>query len=326
MNHWIEAVGLLICLLGSAAYSGSETGYYGLNRTRLALEAQGGKRSARISKELLRDETALLITVLIGNNIFLEVSGHLGDGLLGGFVSTPQLRALSVTLVLTPVIVLFGEALPKELFRRRPHSWTARTAGFMRGSRLVFWPLERLLRGLSWLLERALGISSERAHTLHEREFVLHMLAEGARSGALAPRAEALARNALGLRTTPISTCMVPWSDVLFLRRGAEETELRQVVLRSSHSRLPVLDEEGRPAGYVHQLDVLSADPQIPVLSGLLPLTILAPEVPVDRALRTLRWTGRRMAVVQDEASGLPVGLITLKDLVEEISGELAGW
>jgi CBS domain containing-hemolysin-like protein len=267
-----------------------------------------------------------LITILIGNNLFLELSGRLGHRLLEDSVRTPQLRAISVTLVLTPFILLFGEALPKEIFRLRPHSWTARTADFMMLSRIVYWPLQRLLRGLSWVLERALRISPERVQTLHAREVVLHMLAEGARSGALAPRAEALARNALELRTTPISTCMVPWEGVLLLQREEEDGMLRRIVLRSSHSRLPVVDAEGRCEGYVHQMDVLAGDPERPVLAEVLPLTSLPPSMPVDRALRTLRGTGRRMAIILEEGSVVPVGLITLKDLVEEISGELAGW
>ncbi|MFT5151870.1 MAG: putative hemolysin [Planctomycetota bacterium] len=326
MNHSLELLGLVVCILASAAYSGSETGYYRLNRTRVELEARGGRRSARLSSTLLRDETALLITILIGNNLFLELTAHLGDRMMTGWIVRPELRALCVTLLLTPLVLLFGEAIPKEVFRRRPHSWTARTADFMSLSRILFWPLQRMLRGLSWLLERSFHIHADRVGAVHAREVVLDMLAEGARSGALAPRAEALARNALELRTTPISNCMEPWNEVIHLRRGQREEEMRELVTRSPHSRLPVLDADGTCEGYVHQLDVMSAEEGEPVLKEVLPLTTLDPSTTVDQALRTLRGTGRRVAVVLDKETMTPVGLISLKDLVEEISGELAGW
>lgn len=322
---WLLALlGLLACLAASAAYSGSEIGFYGLSRTRVDLEARVGRRPARWIQRLMGDDTALLITILVGNNLALELASRLGARVLPE-VSVPELQAVMVTLVLTPVVFLFGEALPKDLFRRRPHAWVQRTAGFILLSRYVFWPLERLLRGLSFLLERSFGLGAQVHVPVKGREVMLHVLAEGLRSGALPARAEVLARNALELRSIPVERAMTAWDRVETLGADLGARERFERVRASSHTRLPVVDAQGTVLGYVHQLDVLEAGPEAegpPVQQHS--LGRLAPETPVDRALLTLRGSGRRMALVERE--GVPVGIVTLKDLVEEISGELAEW
>jgi len=95
-------------------------------------------------------------------------------------------------------------------------------------------------------------------------------------------------------------------------------------VARSPYTRIPVVDENGAVRGYVHQLDVLGEGEGADVLEHLRPLTVLPSGTSVDRALAKLRLGGQRLAVVGDLDH--PSGLLTLKDLLEEISGDLAGW
>lgn len=323
MEVALNLVLLGLCVAASALYSGSEIGIYSLSRVRVELEADQGNRSAGVVRRLLGDETALLITILIGNNLALELASHLGDDLVGNAGLEGGLAALVVTLVLGPVLFLGGEALPKELFRRRPHGLTYPAARFVWVSRGVFWPLERLLWGLSAVLERLLGVGRGRGAAARGRERLVALLAEGRRLGALHERAEVLARNALTLRSTPISRAMVPWERVLRLEREVPADELFELVRRSHWTRLPVVDGRGHLAGYVHQLEVLGAGPASPVLDHLRSMLILPADTPVDRALLTLRGGGQRAAVVGSERE--PLGLVTLKDLVEEISGDLVG-
>jgi len=276
-----------------------------------------------VVRRLLRDEPALLITILIGNNLALELAGHFGDELLADAGLEGGLRALLVTLVLMPVLFLLGEALPKELFRRRPHGLTYPAAPFVYASRWVYWPLERTLRGLSAVLERLFGLGSGRVVTAGGQERVMTLLAEGRRLGALHARAEVLARNALKLRSTPIARAMVPWERVQRLERERPAEELFERLRASRFTRLPVVDDTGRFLGYVHQREVLAAGPGAAVLDHLRSMPVLSAETPVDRALLTLRGGGHRAAVVGREEA--PEGLVTLKDLVEEISGDLVG-
>lgn len=323
MTMLLLALGFGFCLLCSALYSGSELGFYSLSRVQVDLDARRGLRSARQARWLLRDDAALLITILIGNNLALEVATLLADEAFSELLSSPTQVALLTTAVLSPLVFLFGEALPKELFRRRPHGLLPLATPLVAGSRVVFWPLERLLRGLSWALERSLGVRPGPGRRAAGRDSVLSYLAEGQRMGALSQRAAALAHNTLALRTIPITQAMVPWERVHCLEAEESDQELRESVRRARHSRLPVVSVQGGVLGYVHQLDVLVADSSVSVLDSLRDLPFVPASCSVAQALSSLRVSGKRAAVVGDSLG--PLGLVTLKDLVEEISGDLAG-
>lgn len=325
----LELLGLLGCLVASAIYSGSEIGFYSLSRVQMDLEAESGGLRARIVQWLAANDSALLVTILIGNNLVLELSTKLGSSLLGRVFDFGDLhmQVLAVAIVLTPLVFLFGEALPKDLYRRRPGTLTRKTAPLIALSRVVFWPLERVLRSITYTLEHLFGVKAERTGRLDAREALTIFLAEGRRHGALPERAEDLARNALRLRSIPVSRAMIPWERTVKLVRGMGREEAFELVRTARASRLPVVGEAGAILGYVHQLEVLQKwDPDGPipdVFVEIRPLERLDAATPVDRALLRLQGLGRRIALVEDE--GRPVGIVSLTDLLEEISGDLAG-
>ena len=321
MDLALELLILTLCVFASALYSGSEIGFYSLSPVQVDLEARQGVRTARIVRWLLHDDSALLITILIGNNLALELATLVGDKLLGAGHGAGG-GALIVTAVLTPVVFLFGEALPKDVFRRRPHALIGLGAHFLLLSRIVFWPLERLLWLFSSGLERLLGLKSGVVAQVRGAETVRAFFEAGRLSGALTERASVLAHNALLLRSTPIERAMVPWDHVRHLARDARTEEIVDSVRLSRYSRLPVVDPQGAVLGYVHQMDVLFGDASAP-LAKLRPVPVLPAEIPVDRALQKLRGGGHRAAVVGEACA--PLGWVTLKDLVEEISGDLVG-
>lgn len=324
MSPWIDALVMAVCLLASAAYAGSETAFYSVSRARVDVEARQGRRSSRMVRWLLEHDTAFLISILIGNALMIELMTWRAAEILSARGLPPWGVRVVLTVVLTPIVFFFAEVMPKDLFRRRPYASLSLTAGFLILSRWIFWPLERLLSSLVWVLTRLLGFERRMLSVVAGREAVLALLSEGAREGAILPHAEQMARNVLKLRSIDVARCMVPWKSVEVLRATGPDAELYAAVGRSPHTRLPVVDAAGHVLGYVHQLDVLGEGPDMPVLEHLRPLIVLSADTPVDRALARLRSGGHRLAVVG--ALEEPVGILTLKDLLEEISGDLAGW
>lgn len=314
-----------LCLFLSAVFSGSETGFYGLSQVRLDADARAGRRSARLVQRLIADDRGLLITILIGNNLMLELVTTLGDDTLSQLGGVPPaLREVVLTAILTPLIFVVAELLPKDLFRHRPHSLLGFAAPVVGVSRLLFLPLALPLRGLAVLLERALGLRGEAVSRALSREGVLDMIDEGARTGALAPHAQTLARNVLELRSIAVRTVMVPWDEVQSFATGWEVERQWDLLRSSPYTRIPVVDGAVGVVGYVHQLDVLEGAADDPPVSRQRPLAALDPELPVDAALARMRRGGLRMALVGPSTA--PLGLVTLKDLVETIAGDLAGW
>lgn len=314
----MELLLLFLLLIASAVFSGSETGVYSLSSVRLRSDSEGGDAKARIIARLLRNKTGLLITLLIANNLILELLAHRTDHLVDGLLDLPRWGIdLTVTLILTPVVFFFGELLPKDFFRRRPHQALGVVAPILGSARVLFfilaWPLEQFSRLTTWLVDPG--------HTPFERrgrEEALEILQEGTRTGALPPEVDRLALNALRLRETPVTQVMIPWAEVTCIDDGAPETSQQEALLEARFSRLPVLAASGEVRGYVHQLEAFAKPNQAPRVRSV---PFVEPSLGIDRALSQMRLSGQRLAVVGEPAR--PLGLVTLKNLVDAIVVDL---
>jgi CBS domain containing-hemolysin-like protein len=159
----------VLLLFASAVFSGSETGFYSLSRVQITAEARQGRWIALLIERLARNPALFLITLLVGNNLCLELLTHLVGAEVSTWAFLPAWSVeLAVTLLLTPAVFLFGELFPKDLFRRRPRRLYGFFAPVLALARIVFlpvvWPLALLSTGLEHLfgvrareLERALG-------------------------------------------------------------------------------------------------------------------------------------------------------------------------
>jgi CBS domain containing-hemolysin-like protein len=314
---------LLLLVFLSAVFSGCETGLYSLSPLRVEADA-GSRRSARIIRWLLRNEYTLLITILVGNNLAIQLLTHVSEHAAERTgVVPPGWIEVVVTLLLAPVVFYTAELLPKELFRLHPHRLVGIFAPLIAAAKILFLPVALPLRLLSYASVRVMRVERGSLSRALGREAVVELFAEGTREGSLELGAEPLALNVLSLRSITLETEMVPWERVETLDGSAPVEEQRRVATASRFSRLPVVGPEG-VRGYVHQLDVLRAGPHAQPLDHVRPLPALAPDLSVDRALQHLRRAGQRAALVGTPEA--PCGLVTLKDLVETISGDLAGW
>ena len=306
----------------SALCSGAEIGLYSLSRTQVEAQAESGSRAARLLRSLVRRESWLLATLLVANNVSHQVATLFGEALLAPLRLPPAWIEIAITVAITPPMFLFGELAPKDLFRRRPNVLMTWCAPFLYVTRALLAALAFPLQLLIGAAARVMGFDSQALARVRGREAVIDLLRE--RESELSPHVERLARNVLELRSVRVDRVMVPWKQVRCARLDAEPQQLREQLGASTFARLPVVDARGAVRGYLHQLEVLAATPPAPAERNLRPLLALSPDTPLDRALSQLKLSGQRMALVGDAAR--PLGLVTLKDLVEEISGELARW
>jgi len=323
MNVALELALAGACLLGTAIFAGSETAFYRVSRVRLEMEARAGSRSARIVQRLARDRTQLVIVFVLGVTLSVEILTWRTEALLHARGLSDRVVEVVQALVLVPIVFFLAELLPKDLFRRRPHAALRWTAPVIEAFWWCTWPVVQLLAAAARLAARAAGGESL-GDAAQGREALLGFLREGAKSGAIRHHAEEMARNVLKLRSIPTERCMVPWKDVVRLTADLDPAQAYARVAASVHTRIPLLSATGAVAGYVHQLDVLAEGEGCDVHDHLRPLTTVPPELPVDRTLARLRAAGQRLAIVGTREA--PVGVVTLKDLLEEISGDLARW
>ncbi len=321
-------VGVMLCgFAGSALYSGMETGAYTINRVRLQVLADRGMRQAVALRRHLDRSATLLATLLIGNN----VANYLGTAGLAVLLEAAALSdwqaILLNTLIVTPMLFVFGETLPKDTMAAHADRLMPPLTPVLSASRWLFTytgvvPVVRLFNAVVLRLMGQPG--GEIAFPPRRR--VEMLVREGVGLGLLSDEQSAIADRVLRLGSRTVKQEMVPWSDVLSVRLDTPGLTLWDMADRSSRSRFPVLDDHGRVRGVVDVFDVLMHPrgecPPIPQL--MQPAEIVTPDMPLRQALQQFQQHGVGLAVVQE--NGKSVGLVTTKDLVETITGELTSW
>lgn len=327
MTWWEWALWSIVTsggLAASALCSGIETGLYSVNRVRADIAASTARRNhaARLLRgELDRPERAIA-TLLVGNNA-ANYAGAAGvTALLAGAGFTDAAVVVINALILTPVLVVFCESLPKELFRQNADCLAVAFAPVLSGSRVVLTvcgvlPLVMLLGRLA---VRLVGQSSEHWAGLGARERLGRLLEEGAAQGALSATQATLAERALAMRDAMVEDEMIPWARVKAARAEWSRERLSRFASEQSHADLPVVDSKGRVIGVVWQVEVHA--PGDAAWRGLMREPArLSPSTPVLEAMRSVFESDARIGIV--ERDGRPVGMVTLSDLVEPMTGDV---
>ncbi len=328
---WTDLGWLLAALagvVGCGLCAGLETGLYSLNRVRLHLLASRGHAGASVIAGLLANPNRILAALLIGTNLATNLcSSGLGVVLEKQGLSELQIILVEVAIV-TPTLFILAETLPKDLFAAHADRLVYPFALLLEFiCRLFTWiGLLPLIMGVSTVLLRLFGTQGP-VRPFHPRRLVESLVKEGVGYGLISDEQSALAERVLDVGRVTVRQAMVPWGNVTYLRVDDGPQALWRIADRTSFSRLPVLDEAGRVAGMLSVTDALLHEKAAcpPVRSLLTPLMSVRGNLPVRAALRILQAQRAAMAVVTDEYDQ-PIGIVTAKDLVEPITGELTGW
>ena len=315
----IAAVGVV----ASALCSGLETGLYVVNRVRLAVRAgRGDGRATRLEQELERPDR-LLATLLIANNA-ANYAGSLGvAAVIETFVTPIWAIVVLNTVLVVPILFVLGETVPKDLFRTRADQWMPRFGMPLVLARrlLTVIGLVPLFAVISAIVRRVVGVRSEDAGSPRAR--VTRFIRESHASGSLSEAQLDLADRAMAMRRRTVSGEMTPWRQVVTVPMSDRTVDGRAVARRTLRSRLPVTDR-GRVVGLVEVQDLLLKDGD---LSAAIQSDVprFRPTTPAFAALESLRHRRRPIGIVED-AAGRPLGVVTLKDLVEPLLGDLRAW
>lgn len=312
---------LVASLTACAFFAGVETGAYAINRLRLAVRAERGDRRARVLAEELRSPNRWLATLLIGNVLMGDLSSHAIGHLLDGAGLGPVAAMAVNAVVLLPLLVVFGETLPKELFRIHCDTWTLAAAPWARGARWVLTATGAvpLVRWMGDAVVRRFGLAP--SEVVDARQRVVELLREG--RGAVDERQVAMAGRVLQLARRQAGELMTPWRRVRTLAEGATPPVVRETLRSKPQARYPVIDAAGRCVGLVTAIDLL-ADPGAAPAQAARPAVIVPPSAPAIEVLRLLRQGGASLAVVAEGQT--PIGVIGLRDLLEPVVGSLPGW
>ena len=314
-------VALVILVAFSAFFSASETAFSSLNQIRLKSRAEDGDPSAARVLAMSEQYDKLLSTILIGNNIVNIAAASIGTVLFTRLLD-PQRGATVSTIVLTIVVLIFGEVTPKSLAKEMPERIATAVSPFL--SLLML-----LLSPLTWLFtqwKKLLGhfIHSGEADTITEGE-LMTMVSEAESDGELTDRESQLIRSAIEFDDVEVEEILTPRVDVVAVEDDISLEELAQTFAESGYSRLPVYhDNIDNIIGVVHEKDFYLAKLKkaATVEDLVVPTLYTTGTTQISQLLRTLREQHHHMAVVVDEYGGTE-GIITLEDILEELVGEI---
>lgn len=318
MTLWVA----LVILVGfSAFFSASETAFSSLNQIRLKSRAEDGDSSAARVLAMAEQYDKLLSTILIGNNIVNIAAASIGTILFTQMLGAERGATMS-TIVLTIIVLIFGEVTPKSLAKEMPEKVATAVSPF-----LVL--LMALMTPLTWLFtqwKKLLGhfVHSGEADTITEGE-LMTMVSEAENDGELTDRESELIRSAIEFDDVEVEEILTPRVDVVAVEDDIPLEELAQTFAESGYSRLPVYyGTIDNIIGVVHEKDFYIArlKKATKIDDLVVPTLYTTGSTQISQLLRTLREQHHHLAVVVDEYGGTE-GIITLEDILEELVGEI---
>ena len=320
MTLWVT---LVILVAFSAFFSASETAFSSLNQIRLKRRADDGDRTAARVLAMSEQYDKLLSTILIGNNIVNIAAASIGTIIFTKMLGAERGATVS-TMVLTIVVLIFGEVTPKSLAKEMPETIATAVAPVLSLLMLVLTPLTWLFS--QW--KRFLGhfVHSTEEDTITEGE-LMTMVSEAENDGELTDRESELIRSAIEFDDVEAQDVLTPRVDVIAVADDTPMDEVTETFADSGYSRLPVYHETiDNIIGVVHEKDCFAAmrkgDEDVKLESLIGPTLYTTSVNPISALLRTLRESKHHMAVVVDEYGGT-AGIITLEDILEELVGEI---
>lgn len=320
----------MVMLLGvflSSMYSGMEIGCYRISEVRLRLGAERHGGWWRRLLELTRHRDRLICIILIGNTVadYMSTAGLTVVMSAVGFSEGET--ELYTAMILAPLLFVFAETVPKALFQVRADTLTVRWTWLIEISRYIF-TYTGLIGSIGWATRTVMSLFGHRGETADlfgPRDRIRAILLDHAASGMLSPVQLEVARNVLSVRSVSTRLAMTPIDRVAMIDDRADRKRIAEVASECKYSRLLVYKghEPGEFVGYLDIVDAMLDDDPLRLAGELAhPAARLEADRPVTASLLTMRGKHCQLGVVYD-GGGRAIGIVTWKDLVEEIVGEL---
>ena len=331
---------VLICLVLSAFYSGSETALVSVNKIRINQLVESNDAKAKIVHRLVESPDKMLALTLVGTNLANVLISQFGDRLTAkALPNAENLHGLIAIISVTSLLLIFGEILPKTIFRVKADNLALRYAYPLRISELVLAPLIFLVQTLTKFIVRIVDRGANAPSPDAQREELRLLATMGERTGNLLTDQRRMIHSLLNLQDRTVAQVMVPLVDIVAIEKHTKCEDFLQIAADSGFSRIPVYEEQiYNIVGIVNLLDVIYNDVESETTSnsyeksGALPETVepfirTVLHVPesknINALLKEIQHTRHTMVFAVDEYGGT-VGLVTIEDLVEEIVGEFA--
>lgn len=323
MDDWLSYVLLVILIALSAFFSASETAYTTVNKIRLQNYVDAGSKKAKTALFIAENYDRTLTTILIGNNI-VNIGASSIATLLFVKLFGPSGAAIS-TAVMTILILIFGEVLPKSFAKESSEKFALAFSRPLRILMTVFWPVVFLFIQLKKVAKHISPIKEEETPTVTEQElkFIVESIED---EGVLEKQESELVQHALEFDEKTVQEVLTPRVDMTTLDIEDDLQTNIGLVLTERFSRIPVCrGTSDRIIGILHTKDLLEAlvrGDAIDLASMVQPAFFVYKTKKLSSLLADFKRNKTHVAIVTDDYGGT-VGMVTMEDLLEELVGDI---
>ena len=319
-----QLIFLAVLIFLSALFSSAETAFLSTNKIRLRNLQEEGEKKADLVLFMLDNQNKLISALLVGNNIV-----NIGSSALATKMATEAFGNAGVgiaTGIMTLLVLVFGEVIPKNLAAAHAETWAMFIAPFIRLVSFVLTPVVFLLTKLSDFVVHFSKSDDEEDPTITEDEFKI-LVNVGQEEGVLDESESEMINSIFEFDETVVKAIMVPRIDIVAVDVEDSINEALRIIVDGGHSRIPAYEESiDNIVGILYAKDIfahLDADFDTMKVKELLRPAYYIPETKkVSDLLNELRLKKVHMAIILDEYGGTN-GLVTIEDLIEEIIGDI---
>ncbi|HCL06804.1 MAG TPA: HlyC/CorC family transporter [Chitinophagaceae bacterium] len=329
MTELYTIVWIIASLILIGFFAGYEIAFVSANRLSIELKKKQGKQSGLILSDFVENPAKFIGTCLIGLNTVLVVYGLLFDEFLKGVAWNPlnvkneYLKLIIDTIISAVVVLIFGEFIPKAIFRARNDSLLSFFAPVAKFFHTIFEPLTNLFVNLSqWILKYIFNVRVNDKTEAFTKVDLEHFFQQTKEQDEDSQELNTeLFENALSLPTIKIRQCLVPRTEIEGVDKDISIEDLRQRFVQTKLSKLLIFDENiDNILGYVHQTDLFKKPSSIQQV--LHPILAVPESMSAADLINKFTKERKSIAWVVDEFGGT-AGIVTMEDLLEEIFGEI---
>ena len=336
MNYEL-IIWLLVTMLFSAFFSGMEIAFVSSNRLLAEMDREKNGLSQKAIAIFYQHPNNFVSTMLVGNNIALVIYGILFAKIFDATIFAPLsdgMRVTADTLLSTFVVLFTGEFLPKSIFKNNPNTLLTFFAVPAWICYVLLYPISKFATLLSKGLLRLFGVRMNKdaegpSFTKVDLDYLVQTSIDNAEDDAEIGEEVKIFQNALDFSETKVRDCMVPRTEIDSVEDTDTIAELKQVFTESGHSKIVVYHEDiDHVIGYIHSSDMfrLTASDNMHIAdlkSQIIREISFVPETMfASKLMKSLMQQKRSLAIVVDEFGGTS-GLVSLEDIMEEITGEI---
>ena len=314
---------MVVCVIFSAYFSATETAFLSINKTRLKTMAEKGDKKAERTLRVADNYDKLISTILIGNNIVNILVSSVATLFFVDIIKGNQELAATVsTIIITIVVLIFGEITPKGIAKDMPEKFAMFSTPFIRVLIIVLTPLNFIFSMWKKLIAKIFKLESDTKMTSEE---LLMIVEEVQQDGSIEESEGDLLKNAIEFNEKTAEDILTHRVDLEGVPAEATKDEIAEVFTESGYSRILVYEESiDNIIGTIHRKDfyVGNGISRKPVKELISPPFFIHKSEKINDLLKLLQNNKSHLAIVIDEYGGT-LGIVTMEDILEELVGEI---